>query len=133
MFFCYSCSSNEKTRQDCFWGQVGKYRFDFYKTKAESGKLNLQKIDSIAMKELIIEFRSDSTFFMNRKVSLFYDTVGKWDAGSCGFEDPGILEYYASSIKQQFGACRLTDSFFTILSRESNQQNSKTFWFKKMR
>lgn len=130
--FFYSCSINEKSKQDCFSGQVGKYKFDFPKTNKESGKINLQPDDSAAMMELMIEFKPDSTFVMNRKVILFYDTVGKWDAGTCGFENPGIITYYNSPVKQQFGVCRAKDSFFTIMSSYREPHGSKPLWFKKI-
>ncbi len=133
--FCFfaSCASNLNDNNNCFYSQIGRYKFDKEKTLKESGSLGKFSNDHFLLDSFEIVFKSDSTFYMNRKVSFFTDTIGKWNSGDCnGFENSAILSYYSSKAVEQFGVCHPSDSFMTRLAPHNEKYGSIGLWFKKL-
>lgn len=130
-FLFSSCGMTKReAKKECYIGQVGIYEFDVKRT-VMGGELSK---DSIRLSKLTITFNQDSTFQTNMAVSFLDDTVGSWDAGTCGFEDWGKITFKDKPHEIQFSPCRSNDSFFSIIGqlRESGE-GSQYLWFKKRR
>jgi len=115
---------------ECFINQVGEYQFDVEKTMGQSDRLKrYYELDSL--KKFRIVFKEDSTFHTNMQVDFFYDTIGTWESGTCGFENPGIMKYYTSPVKEQFGTCHKGDSFCAKIGPYN--RGGITLWFRKVK
>lgn len=123
-----SCDFGEaNARKRCYLSQIGIYKFDTLKNNISEFK-DIPHLDSF-----YIVFKPDSSFYMNRKVPFFTDTFGIWDAGTCGFENSGLLRYKNFPVEEQFGSCHQGDSFFTIQSPYKEHEQSYFLWFKKIK
>ena len=127
-----SCWKSEKeAKNECFLNHVGEYQFDIQKTISEFGSLGPYANDSLYLSDFRVFFKPDSTFYMNKKVNFFSDTIGRWESGTCGFESPGSLRYNSSPAIEQFGPCQVGDSFFTKLAPYNKKYGTITLWFKR--
>ena len=70
-----SCVSKKK-KELTFQKLLGRYEIDSVRTRLLDYDSLIRNIGVIE-----IEFRSDSTFIISRKVPFIYDSVGKWVAG----------------------------------------------------
>ena len=128
--FGISCGMTTKeARQKCYLGQLGSYQFDTHKTIMGG---NFSK-DSARLSQLIITFNPDSTFHTNMIVPFLDDTLGYWDAGTCGFENWGMMRFEKYPHKIQFGACCTDDNEICIIGQyRENKEGTQNLWFKKM-
>jgi hypothetical protein len=128
-----SCRLDGKVgRQKNFNEQLGTYKLDIQKTDLE----NYRK-DSKIYKNLLIVFKSDSTFEMNMKVPFMFDNTGTWEAGDMkGWNSLkyGSFKYPLHGTGEQFTRPEYPDS--TFLLNSSTPQVGAEFieeiYFKKM-
>jgi hypothetical protein len=85
-------------RKNCFYNNLATYRFSSKETILGEAYTK----DSALLSTLRITFLPDSTFHTNFKVSFSDDTVGWWNAGTCGFESFGTMGFYSSPHKISF-------------------------------
>lgn len=127
-----SCWRDEKSaRADCFKNNVGEYKIDLKRTSEGNQGLGPYADDSDRLSNFHILFRKHSTFKMNMRVEFVTDTIGMWDSGSCGFEDPRTVSYFTSKSVEQFGPCDTESGYCTKLSPYTSKYGSLTLWFKR--
>lgn len=80
---------------------------------------------------VVIIFQPDSTFHANRLVPFLEDTVGVWDAGTCGFESSGKLRFKQTSVVIDFSPYNENDSMFAIIGSNGKDGRPHYYWFKK--
>ncbi|MGF6849421.1 hypothetical protein QFZ51_004656 [Chitinophaga sp. W3I9] len=123
----YSCGLSEvEARKKCHINQVGKYLYN-----ASNDALRQKSNDSTHFAGLVIIFQPDSTFHTNRSVPFIEDTVGLWDAGTCGFESSGKLQFKNTPVVIDFSPYNENDSMFAIIGPKGEDGRSQYYWFKK--
>lgn len=80
---------------------------------------------------VVIIFQPDSTFHANRLVPFLEDTVGVWDAGTCGFESSGKLRFKHTPVVIDFSPYNENDSMFAIIGSNGKDGRPHYYWFKK--
>lgn len=117
-------------RKKLFRQQIGSYRIDIAKSD-----LGDYIEDSLKYSNLIITFRSDSTFFLNMQVPFIYDSVGKWITSNGKVEDWNRLYYKKNpKIGTSFTAPWTKDSIFYLNSTTPKQGEKpvERIYFKKI-
>jgi hypothetical protein len=120
--------SESEARYKCSDGQIGKYRFDVSQSIIDS--TTKEKWETLSGLEIV--FEKDSTFYTNKMAFFLDDTVGRWDAGTCGFESAGKIKFLSSPHEINFSPSR-SDSFFTIQGKYSNRlKKSQQYYFRRL-
>lgn len=125
----HSCGLSEvEARKKCHSNQVGKYLYN-----AQSNTLGQKSNDAMHFAGLVIIFQPDSTFHTNRSVPFIEDTVGIWDAGTCGFESAGKLRFKNTPVVMGFSSYNENDSMFAIIGPNGEDGRPQYYWFKKQK
>jgi hypothetical protein len=127
LFACSCADKKAKVRN--FNMQIGTYLLDIKRTN-----LGVYNKDTTLYKQLLIFFKSDSTFYLNMNVPFIYDSVGKWSVAGAYIEDWNILYFKRNNkISDQFTSPWSEDSIFYINSatpREGNELIQKIYFRK---
>lgn len=136
LIVCLFKCSDLKTegRKINFQAQLGIYALDIQKTD-----LGEYKKDSNTYKKLLITFKADSTFIMNRKAPFIYDSIGRWEAGDMkewNFLYYKSWKYSKRQTGDQFTRTYLVDStYYFLLNSATPQKGAKSIleiYFKKI-
>jgi hypothetical protein len=137
--FLFSCNARtDLSRQQTFIDVLGDYRLDLSRTKLSDGYIN----DSDLFKNLILTFDSDSTFRINFEVPFFYNTSGKWKAGSVnewcwilfdGFKYIDENNHSGSQFTRPFQLNGDTFILINAATPRTNQQTISDIYFKKIK
>lgn len=125
-----ACTINigeKSARRKCYLNHIGTYVVDT--NTIDSSKFHDWKV----CRDFRITFKTDSTFFMNKRVPFFVDTYGMWDAGTCGFESSGTIKYFHSPVESQFGPYNSEAAFFSMLYFSNYDRQLNLLQFKKIK
>ena len=98
LILCGSACGDYTRKKGTFELQLGTYILD-----VQRSKLDVVQKDLYDYRNLKIEFKSDSSFLMNKRLPIFEDSIGSWIAGNGLPDDYNRLFFKSKNYKNDQG------------------------------